>query len=178
MYIFQITVHARPQAAAPAAAIELAGRSVAALEILREALAHPFGVSFETAVERLNAIDRLFIEPDGSFVWSSPQNRETRETGAAPRWQVDGNLFDRNGRLLFVDLKGSCPAEEFDRLLTALGWPETALVFQLVREALFLAEPEFRRWASENRSAVGLPDDATSEPGRDPPPSERQPSRR
>jgi hypothetical protein len=29
-----------------------------------------------------------------------------------------------------------------------LGWPQTPLVFQLVREAVFLDEAEFRRWAA------------------------------
>ena len=29
----------------------------------------------------------------------------------------------------------------------ALGWPATALVFQLVQEAILLDEPEFRSWA-------------------------------
>jgi hypothetical protein len=56
-------------------------------------------------------------------------------------------LFDRNGRLLFVDLKGSCPADQFDRLLSAFGWPETPVMFQLTREAVFLDEVEFRGFA-------------------------------
>jgi hypothetical protein len=84
----------------------------------------------------------MFFEPDGSFVWTSPSNE--------PAWQVDGNLFDRNGRVLFVDLKGSCPGDQFDRLLSALGWPATPLVFQLVREAVFLDEAEFRRYAASS----------------------------
>ena len=61
---------------------------------------------------------------------------------------MEGNLFDRNGRLLFADLKGSCPDEKLDRLLSAFGWPGTAVMFQLVREAVFLSEPEFRRYAA------------------------------
>jgi len=32
----------------------------------------------------------------------------------------------------------------FDELLHSLGWPETPLVFQLVREAVLLDETEFR----------------------------------
>jgi hypothetical protein len=84
----------------------------------------------------------MFCEPDGSFVWVSSQGE--------PAWQVDGNLYDRNERLLFVDLKGTCPPREFDRLLGALGWPSTALMFQLTREAVFLDEAEFRRHALES----------------------------
>jgi hypothetical protein len=57
-------------------------------------------------------------------------------------------LFDRDGKLLFVDLKGSCPPEQFDRLLGAFGWPAASLMFQLTRQAVFLDEAEFRRFAS------------------------------
>jgi hypothetical protein len=141
MYTFNTTIHARPHETMAGPTIELSRRGFATLVIPHEALAHPFNLSFEAAVERLNQLERMFSEPDGSFVWTSPHD--------GPPWQIDGNLFDRNGRLLFVDLKGSCPREEFDRLLTAFGWPETPLVFQLVREAVFLDEPEFRRWASD-----------------------------
>jgi hypothetical protein len=140
MYTFNTTIHARPPETMAGPTIELGRHRFATLAIPHEALAHPFSFSFEAAIERLNLIERIFSEPDGSFVWTSPQD--------GPMWQIDGNLFDRNARLLFVDLKGSCPPDEFDRLLTALGWPQTPLVFQLVREAVFLDEPEFRRWAN------------------------------
>ena len=95
------------------------------------------GCSFEVASQRLGQLERMFCEPDGSFVWVSSQGD--------PVWQVDGNLYDRDERLLFVDLKGTCPPDQFDRLLSALGWPETKLMFQLTREAVFLDEAEFRR---------------------------------
>jgi hypothetical protein len=101
------------------------------------------GISFEEASARLTKLERMYCEPDGSLVWVSSQGE--------PAWQVDGNLYDRNERLLFVDLKGTCLAESFDRLLAALGWPQTSLMFQLTREAVFLDEAEFRRWASYPR---------------------------
>jgi hypothetical protein len=87
----------------------------------------------------------MFVEPDGSFVWVS-SNAACDQ--AAPAWQLDGNLFDRNGRLLMVDLKGTCAEAEFDRLLAAFGWPTTPVMFQLSREAVFLDEPNFRRYAN------------------------------
>ncbi|MFM7185486.1 MAG: hypothetical protein ACKO4Z_12050 [Planctomycetota bacterium] len=102
-------------------------------------------VRFDEAIERLGAIEGLFVEPDGSFVWSSPRSRIPT---ASFRWQVDGNAFERAGKVLLVDLKGSCPAAEFDRLLTALGWPSQAVIMQLVRPAVFLDEATFRRHAA------------------------------
>ncbi len=145
MYRFHTTVHARPASAVAGPTVPIAGQDVATLNVPQAALAEPLAINFEEAAERLGQLDRLFIEPDGSFVWASPQ--------AGPPWQIDGNLFDRNGRLLFVDLKGSCPPEQFDRLLSALGWPATPLMFQLVREAVLLDEAEFRRWAEQGRTA-------------------------
>jgi hypothetical protein len=35
----------------------------------------------------------------------------------------------------------------FDRLLEAFGWPQQAMMMQLVRPAVFLDEPTFRRHA-------------------------------
>ncbi len=139
MYVFYTTVHARPPQAATGPAIELAHIKLATLIVPHAALSQPLEISFEQAVARLEQLERMFCEPDGSFVWTSPHDSQA--------WQVDGNLFDRAGRLLFVDLKGSCPPEQFDRLLSAFGWPGTPVIFQLVREAVFLDEPEFRRWA-------------------------------
>jgi hypothetical protein len=141
MYRFYVTVHARPPGAAEGDEIEVGGRKVRALRIAPDALSSTtMACSFEAACARLGELERLYCEGDGSFVWASPQGE--------PPWQVDGNLYDRNERLLFVDLKGTCPAEQFDRLLTALGWPQTPLVFQLTREAVFLDEAEFRKFAA------------------------------
>lgn len=147
MLAFHTTIHARPDGVSGGSVIELGGGQVRTLGVSPEQLATPFQVSFEEAMAGLEQLPRLFIEPDGSFVWASSQ----AETA---RWQVDGNLFDRKGRLLFVDLKGTCAAAQFDELLAAMGWPETAVMFQLTREAVFLDEAEFRRFA-ERRQLPG-----------------------
>lgn len=141
MLTFSVTIHARPAEAAAGPAAQLAGRTLQTLAVAPALLAAtPFACTFEEASEKLEMLERMFLEPDGSFVWTSSQGGEP--------WQVDGNLYDRADRLSFVDLNGRCPAAEFDRLLTALGWPQTPLVFQLTREALVLDEAEFRRSAS------------------------------
>ena len=140
MYRFQVTIHARPAEVTPGPTISLGGQTVATVNVDPTALRVPCACSFEEAADALSHLPRMYCEPDGSFVWVSPYGQSG--------WQVDGNLYDRDGRLLFVDLKGSCPAESFDELLRALGWPTTPLLFQLVREAVFVEEPEFRRLAS------------------------------
>ena len=104
-------------------------------------------VTFDAALERLTALPRMFIEPDGSFVW-----RGSDEDRA--EWQVDGELIDRGDVLAFVELKGCCPADRLDELLTALGWPEQPLVFQLPRRGVVLDEAEFRRLAATETGAM------------------------
>ena len=149
MYTFHATIHALAPDAMPREPVQLAGTTYAALTVPTEKLAATtFSCTFEEASERLAGLDRIYCEPDGSFVWVSSQD--------APRWQVDGNLYDRTERLLFIDIKGSCPEEEFDRFLACFGWPEQPIMFQLVREAVLLNEAEFRRWAK--RACPGAQD--------------------
>ena len=109
------------------------------LDLEPRQVAEPMAVGFEEACRALAELPLMFVEPDGSFVWASSKSE--------PPWQVDGVMYDRNERLLFVDLKGDCPKEKFDQLLQAFGWPDTPLLFQLSREAVYLDETEFRRFA-------------------------------
>ena len=144
---FHATLHARSPEVSQGAAIGLRGALTPTLIVPPAALAYPFSMTFEETVSALEKLERIFVEPDGSFVWVSANAATEPPT---PRWQLDGNLLDRDGRLLFVDVKGSCTETDFDRLLTALGWPTTPLIFELAREAVFLDEAEFRRYAGSS----------------------------
>jgi hypothetical protein len=157
LYAFEITLHGLP---GPAAAPDVTGGfrdahgEWPALALPRDVVAEPMAVGFDTALDRLDALPRMFVEPDGAFVWASP--REGR------RWQVDGNAFERTGRVLLVDLKGSCPASAFDSLLACFGWPEQALAVQLVRAGVFVDLDTFRSHATR-RAIAG--DAETLRPG-------------
>lgn len=144
LFAFEVSLHAASPDAGAGVPLTDAWGSWPTLAVPREVLSEPMAIRFEEALERLAAIDRLFVEPDGSFVWSSPR---PSLPGPSWRWQVDGNAFERAGNVLLVDLKGSCPAEDFDRLLMAVGWPAQAVMMQLVRPAVFLDESTFRRHA-------------------------------
>lgn len=139
LFAFEITLHARASGAAPGGSHTDAWGTWPVLEVPHAALSQPMAVFFDDFLSRLDALERMFAEPDGSFVWASARE------GLA--WQVDGNAFERDGRLLLVDLKGSCPESAFDRLLEACGWPAQPLMVQLVRPAVFLEEQTFRRHA-------------------------------
>jgi hypothetical protein len=117
---------------------------------IRQADDLPLMVTFDDALVRLERLPRLFIEPDGSFVW-----RGTTE--ASEEWQLDGNLTDRGDVLDYVELGGVCPPKRLDDVLRALGWPEYALAFVLPHTGATLTEEEFRRQAASPSGAGLLP---------------------
>jgi hypothetical protein len=103
--------------------------------------------TFDRSLASLASLPRLFIEPDGSFV-------QAGATDDGQAWQVDGNLVDQGERLAYVELKGCCPAEPFDALLAAFGWPGTKLAFELPRRGVVHGEAEFRRLAAGEGGAI------------------------
>jgi hypothetical protein len=139
-YRFHTIVHARPQGATYGDAVQIQGVSVRPVQLTPAMLSERMPHSFEEVAASLNALPRMFCEPDGSLVWVAPQDEEA--------WQVEGNLFDRDGRLAFVDLKGQCTARAWRQLLAALGSDSRDLVFQLVREAVYLDEDDFLKVAA------------------------------
>lgn len=140
-YRFDSSLHVLAADVQPGKTMTIAGRVVETLAAPITSQILPFEITFEEAADKLAALPRMFVEPDGSFVWTGDD-----ECG---RWQVDGNLYDRAGRLLYVDLAGNCPQAQFDHLVAALGWPATPIAFHLRREGVWLAEPVFRGWAGE-----------------------------
>lgn len=103
--------------------------------------------SFDESLMALSKLERMFIEPDGSFVWAG-------KTEDGQPWQVDGNLIDRGACLAYIELKGRCPQEQFDRILSSIGWPVVPLMFELTRRGVAVDEREFRQLAASHAGAV------------------------
>jgi hypothetical protein len=99
-----------------------------------------FVVSSESVFAELDRWPRCYVEPDGSFVWRSPE-------GEQPAWQWDGHLHDQNDKLLQIDLHGSGPQESFEQLLRLLDWPTTEVLVQLTEEGVFIDLASFYRYA-------------------------------
>jgi len=145
MYTFNVTVHARPAMPRRGPAASLRGLELPTLAVAPTDVAGGFERTFEDVLEGLARLHRMFVEPDGSFVWASP--------AGGPTWQLDGVVLDRDDRVLYVDLLGTCPPAGLDEVLATLGDRETSearvqAVFQLRHEALFLDDPEFRLYAA------------------------------
>lgn len=141
---FRISIHAKPASSRHGETIALSGTRYETFRLNAEQQMSPMAVSFEEVVDQLNRLPRMFVEPDGSFVWTGSEE--------VKMWQLDGCIYDRSGRVIYVDLAGRCPASQFDRLLAVFGWPETELLIQLSQQALFLSEQDFRRYIGQCHS--------------------------
>lgn len=134
---FRIVLHARSPHVGPGEVLTIGGEQIPTLRVSASDLAYSYSISFERVFQRLSGMHRMFLELDGSFVWTG------RSDGRD--WQVEGSLLDRDGRLLFVEVWGQCPSAAFDEFLTELGWPDTPVMIQLVRHAIYIDETDFRR---------------------------------
>lgn len=133
MYRFDFQIHARPPQTVAGEPLRYEGQTWPTLVVRGSHDAQSRWVTFDDAMAALADLPRMYLEPDGSLLW-------TGENNSAERWQVDGNLYDGGPALAYVDLKGECPVDAFDALLRCLGWPTVALVFQLRREGVFVDE--------------------------------------
>ena len=134
---FHVTIHTLPAAHTQGETVEILGRRLQTLQVPQAQLGTPFEVTFEEVVDAFEQLPRMFAEPDGSFVW-----RGSVSTGD---WQLDGQLSDRNGQLIYAEVKGTATQSILDQLLGALGWPETPLVFQFVQAGVLVDETELRK---------------------------------
>jgi hypothetical protein len=136
MHHFHLTIHAAPDELRLAGALEIQGVYIRTLQLQDAKRTLPIAVTFESAVKRLQQLPRMFVEMDGSFVWTS----DTRD------WQVDGVLYDRNDQLLYVELKGNCNAPVLGQLLLVLVTDESPIIFQFTQQAVFVDWTNLERW--------------------------------
>lgn len=68
--------------------------------------------SFEELAEQLGELPGMYFEMDGSFVWV--------DHTSIPPGQMDGMVYDRNGRLEYIEIKGACNARQWIILCSAV----------------------------------------------------------
>ena len=140
MLPMHVIVQAAPQKALEYQTVSLRETSWQVIDLSPADLTVPLPHTFEDVLSRLESLDRMFIEPDGSFVWVGGSIESN--------WQVDGQLHDSSSGLINVEIKGTICVDAWEQLLSCLGWPDVQLLIQLPREGVFMAESEFRRYAS------------------------------
>lgn len=139
MHEFHVTVHPRGAEDRPGPVRQLHGATVSTLLVDAAVGSRHFAVAFEQVCAALEELDRMFVEPDGSLVWSGAHDNA--------RWQLEGMLYDEGGKLLYAELWGRCPPAQFDQLLHVFGWPKIECIFFLVREGVWLDLASFRCYA-------------------------------
>jgi hypothetical protein len=149
--VFEASLHPLPVGVIPGAVLTDPLGRWPTLAVTAEAARLAFPFSGDACLDRLAAMPRTAVEPDGSFVWSALAG----ETPAGRQWHVWGCVCERDNAVLHVDLRGACPADDLDRLLAVMGWPGTPVMFQLPSAGVFLDEPTFRlRAAAEARGSA------------------------
>ena len=131
---FHVVIHPAPAGDLIREVLEIDGRCLETLKVGE--ITEMFDCSFDDVAQAFDQLPRLFLEPDGSFVWVIESDGD--------RYQLDGGLIDNGIRMLNVELKGICNQLILDRLLHAIGWPKQRLLFQLIQYGVYIAEDEFR----------------------------------
>lgn len=125
------SIHGRPSDAAPGPPAILGGRSWPTWQV-PPGVDLQLRVSFDDLCAALEPLERLFLEPDGSWVWVG---------GDPAAWQLDGQIHDGGPSVAYVEVKGTCPPPAWDRLLAACGSPPGQLLFQPRGCGIFLDAP-------------------------------------
>jgi hypothetical protein len=71
--------------------------------------------TFEAFSEILATWTGMFVEPDGSFVWA--------QSSGELRRQLDGMIYDRDGAIEYLELKGDSTSSDWERICAALTSP-------------------------------------------------------
>ena len=72
----------------------------------------PCAQSFEGLVEAMQGLPGMYFEMDGSFVWV--------DHACSPAKQMDAMVYDRDGRLAYVEVKGDCSQYQWLLLCRAM----------------------------------------------------------
>ena len=135
---FRCFIHPRPAQVARGSTISWEGLLLDTLDVATVVTSR-FDCTYDEVADQWSAIDGFYLEPDGSFAWVG------NDPCGCVAWHLEGQLTDGGPSLAVVELGGHCTAAQLDRLLRPLGWPESAVVFQLRDLGVFIDEKEFRR---------------------------------
>jgi len=72
----------------------------------------PCPQSFEGLVEAMHGLPGMYFEMDGSFVWV--------DHACTPAKQMDAMVYDRDGRLAYIEVKGDCSPYQWLLLCRAI----------------------------------------------------------
>ena len=133
---WHITLHVRPAGPNDVQSIEWNDWQFQTAAISADQLNQSFETSFEDFVQSINRLPHGYAEGDGSFGLVGP--------GGA--WKLVGTLFEVDQKIHYVELMGSCPLDELQMLVEALGIDSENCLIQMMQGGFFLSFAEFGRW--------------------------------
>ena len=132
---------------------------------------HPFPnqqlpQSFESLAEILERMPGMFFEMDGSFVWV--------DHTCTPVSQMDGMVYDRQGKLEYVEVKGACNAYQWQSLCQAVcglvvqqtleaNCCQVTLAFSNIDQIARIHQVVSGDWTTESEIARQLPTKASGQ---------------
>lgn len=120
----------------------------------------PCPQSFEGLVEAMQGLSGMYFEMDGSFVWV--------DHACSPAKQMDAMVYDRDGRLAYVEVKGDCSQYQWLLLCRAmcmmpvepselpLETSEDASTWAALDNALRIHEVRLGNWVTASQIADQL----------------------
>lgn len=78
-----------------------------------------FSKTFEALAEDIAHWSGMYFEMDGSFVWVDHSSR-TSAVPDAPKQQMDGMVYDRDGAIEYIEIKGTPSRFQWQSFLQAL----------------------------------------------------------
>lgn len=104
-----------------------------------------FGCSFEAWMQQMLARSGVYAEGDGSWSWTSTDKNERN----APAWRMEGMIYDRDGRLFYVDVQGQCTLAAWQDLVGALDIPpQSSLAICVAELGAWITPSGFEAWLS------------------------------
>lgn len=143
---WHVSVHAWPAGAVYHRPSCVFGQNLTVVQVTPEQLGQPLARSFDEVLDQLATLPRLFIEPDGSFVWVGCGD------GGEDGWQIDGQLHEGATGLMTIELKLAGRRPDWRSVLHCAGWPAQRVLFHLVQLGLFLDDSA---WQSLCSAACG-----------------------
>jgi hypothetical protein len=105
----------------------------------------PLRISLEQALANLARLPRMFIEPDGSFLWTG------RDAAGDCPWQLEGTLYDDGRVVRYIDLRGQCPPPQWQEFLAAFEESMASVELELLDRNLIVGG-EWLRDCAERES--------------------------
>ena len=102
-----------------------------------------FACSFEQWMETLHSWPNTYSEGDGSWSWVADELDDRRQ----PTWRLEGMVYDRGGRVFYVEAQGSCTPAAWWQFIAALPVPpDKRLAICLAKFGVWVEQDDFGEW--------------------------------